>query len=960
MLKLIATLMIVLLFIPFSLSAQLNDKYLVAVDLDQDINFEMLEKLQLSIYHIFEDVVIASVSAENVKNLTHSNIQFKVIDEYPHSQKYYIVSSKKGERNKQAIKSQILYDEGEAFLIKTDRLDVKNLMSNGFEFASMKIHRGNFSDDKQIIQYKILTPLDSIISDVLVEINVDSVEHYIQSLQDFETRFLLADTRDSVAAWIQDQFEKMGYTDVILDEFWNEATGTWQKNVVATIPGTKDTESIYVVGGHHDSYSSGDPFSFAPGADDNASGTTAVLEIARAIMESGYQPEATFKFITFAAEEYGLYGSFDFAEQAYNSGMNIKLMINHDMISHTLSPVSNSNIDINFYSGWEDFRDLAQNNTEKYTLINPIDGWQNSSGSDSYPFWVYGFPAVYFEEHDFSPYYHSPSDVIENYSIEFCTEVIKASCATLISASVIPSKIENFNIVDMGDGNSLLLNWSPNIESDISGYHIYLGTSAGIYDTVFTSTDTSLLIDNLTDESTYYIGIASFDLDMFESIIVEKTAVPRSVPLGPSSVQAQAMWHAVELTWTPNLEFDIAGYNIYRSSDLAEPFVQINESMIPDTSFIDNSLENAIYYYYVIRAVDQSQIEGMDSDPVKSRGVFLDQGILVVDETLDDIGEILRPTDAEVDVFYSSVLERFKRDDFDLAEHGGVDLADLGAYSTIIWHGNDNVDLSVSPAVKKELQKYLEFGGNLLYTGYLPSKAFEGNIVYTADYSSGDFIYDYLKIQHVERTFGSRFNGATPLIGDYPEIYTDSSKTSANTNFHLRNIEAIEAAPGGATIYLYNTIYDTSTVQGSMKDQPVGVAYFGDDHQAVTLSFPLYYMQEEQTKDLFHYILKDQFNEVMVIEEKEDYTPIEFSLMQNYPNPFNPTTVITWKLAVAGHVDLSVFNILGEKVATLISGYQKSGIHQVEWNASGIASGVYFYRLQAVNFRDVKKMVIIK
>jgi predicted GH43/DUF377 family glycosyl hydrolase len=88
--------------------------------------------------------------------------------------------------------------------------------------------------------------------------------------------------------------------------------------------------------------------------------------------------------------------------------------------------------------------------------------------------------------------------------------------------------------------------------------------------------------------------------------------------------------------------------------------------------------------------------------------------------------------------------------------------------------------------------------------------------------------------------------------------------------------------------------------------------------------------------------------------------PSNFVLMQNYPNPFNPTTVIIWQLAVSSHVDLSVYNILGKKVATLVSGKQKAGLHQVEWDATGFASGIYYYIIKAGEFRDVKKMILIK
>ncbi|MEJ2053380.1 MAG: cellulase family glycosylhydrolase [Calditrichaceae bacterium] len=85
-----------------------------------------------------------------------------------------------------------------------------------------------------------------------------------------------------------------------------------------------------------------------------------------------------------------------------------------------------------------------------------------------------------------------------------------------------------------------------------------------------------------------------------------------------------------------------------------------------------------------------------------------------------------------------------------------------------------------------------------------------------------------------------------------------------------------------------------------------------------------------------------------------------FSLFQNYPNPFNPVTVISWQLAVSSHVDLSIYNLLGQKVCTLVSEKQEAGNHRVDWNAGGVASGVYIYQLRAGSYTEMRKMLLLK
>ncbi len=96
------------------------------------------------------------------------------------------------------------------------------------------------------------------------------------------------------------------------------------------------------------------------------------------------------------------------------------------------------------------------------------------------------------------------------------------------------------------------------------------------------------------------------------------------------------------------------------------------------------------------------------------------------------------------------------------------------------------------------------------------------------------------------------------------------------------------------------------------------------------------------------------------IEPISGNTPDKFSLSQNYPNPFNPVTNINFSLPAAGNVKLIVFDMTGREVAVLINGQYSAGSYKVDYNASSLASGVYFYRLETESFTDVKKMMLIK
>ena len=88
--------------------------------------------------------------------------------------------------------------------------------------------------------------------------------------------------------------------------------------------------------------------------------------------------------------------------------------------------------------------------------------------------------------------------------------------------------------------------------------------------------------------------------------------------------------------------------------------------------------------------------------------------------------------------------------------------------------------------------------------------------------------------------------------------------------------------------------------------------------------------------------------------------PIDFALHQNYPNPFNPVTTIRYNIPIKSQVKLDIYNTLGEKVKRLVNEEKKAGQYSIDFNAEDVASGVYFYRLQAGDFIQTKKMVLLR
>jgi hypothetical protein len=115
-------------------------------------------------------------------------------------------------------------------------------------------------------------------------------------------------------------------------------------------------------------------------------------------------------------------------------------------------------------------------------------------------------------------------------------------------------------------------------------------------------------------------------------------------------------------------------------------------------------------------------------------------------------------------------------------------------------------------------------------------------------------------------------------------------------------------------------------------------------------------------------VARNSMNATLAVTKKAgegESMPTIYKLSQNYPNPFNPTTMIEYEIPQSGEVSLEVYNILGEKIATLVNEVKEAGFYTVQWNGKDanqarVASGVYFYRVHAGSFSSVKKMMLLK
>jgi hypothetical protein len=441
----------------------------------------ILKAHQTEVVQELETCYLARADRDESASLKKYGISVSVLDRDSRGKEYFLVSlpSPAGRETVLALGNSLPIEEN-LHLFWTDRGDPLTILPRGIQrkplgrTSILPFLRENARPESAPLALRV----NDVIPKIIGEVSRANLRAYVQSLQDFETRYTTTANCELAGQFILNYFQSLGLEAGF--EPFTFGAGTSTRNVVAEMPGRTDSDEIVIICAHYDSISS-EPEVSAPGADDNASGVAAVMEAARIL--AGHPLDFTVRFIAFSAEEWGLYGSRAHSAGARASSEKIIGVLNLDMIAYTDNVPEDLDIVVNDVSRW-----LAERTDRIADLYTGLEVRKIVDSSfiysDHSPFWDQGYSAFCgIEDADVNnPYYHSPGDTIDTLNFDFFEDASRTALA-LLSDLAQPVRLgyprtpagleaESTTYVSAFTAvKNVSLTW--NTVSDAAGYNVY-------------------------------------------------------------------------------------------------------------------------------------------------------------------------------------------------------------------------------------------------------------------------------------------------------------------------------------------------------------------------------------------------------------------------------------------------------------------------------------------------------
>jgi hypothetical protein len=443
---------------------------------------------------------------------------------------------------------------------------------------------------------------------------------------------------------------------------------------------------------------------------------------------------------------------------------------------------------------------------------------------------------------------------------------------------------------------------------------------------------------------TVYVNVTTTDIDL----------IPPAAPKLESITRSAA--DSLHISWQAPEDGDLMGYRLFYSQN------GINYNMRDDETILTNQFESFTYHYASVNplyfkmfAVDTASFTNV-SDQSKVYGIRMlndENKILIVDgfNRFGGSGSWPHPYHDFVIKHAESFNLSFESASNQQVLNNSINLND---FELVIWILGDesSVDETFSSVEQAKVAAYLEGGGKLFVSGSEIAWDLEGSG--SASASDTQFLRNYLKSKFIADN--SNIRGVLGVDSTFFEgLGFSYGLVSQGSPYDEDYPDVIDTVGGSTPILKYNGI------------TAAGIAYTGEFNnstnigQLIYIGLPFETIPLKQARtDLMTASLKYFGILSPTSVEDQDIQPFTFSLNQNYPNPFNPSTVIKFSIIENAHVTLTIYDVLGRKVKTLIDEEMSPGVHQTLFNAVDLSSGIYFYELRANQNISTKKMMLVK
>ncbi|MFQ5604495.1 MAG: FlgD immunoglobulin-like domain containing protein [bacterium] len=452
---------------------------------------------------------------------------------------------------------------------------------------------------------------------------------------------------------------------------------------------------------------------------------------------------------------------------------------------------------------------------------------------------------------------------------------------------------------------------------------------------------------------------------------VVTTEADLTPPAQPIFKYTKERGNDLTLSWFPNADSDLLGYRLYFSFDNLRWSLFRDENVmtaaVNDTA-ITQVLNRDVYFR--LTAVDKAPVpnESAASDVFGlSNGPFIDK-VLIVDGFDRALGASWNePGHPFVFVHGRAIIANgysFDAATNDAVEDGAIDLND---YKAVFWILSDesSSDETFSQNEQALVKNYLENGGCLFVSG--------SEIAWDLDQDSGAYgtttVDEQFLNQYLKANFVAKISNPGRLNGTPGGIFEGLNLTLSDSLYSEDSTHVVEPADEKVVT---NLTYGDSRIAGLQFQGRFGSG--ATTAKLVYVAFPFEIISGKEARvEFMRRVLDFFFNVTSVVSTETSTPPREFSLLQNYPNPFNPETTVEFQLPQTARVNLSILNLLGQKVRTLSAGVMTAGVFRRSWNGvddrgQSVTSGVYFLRFQAksvnssneILFQKTHKMLILK